>query len=179
MNGEAPFVNFYNGNYGYWGAFNANTAGDRQALGNIGFLPKDSGQDDSLRFHGFSGGIYIVPGPDAVTVTRPYLIGWEKVDLSTTEPFDTQCQYRVLAGGTMYNIAVVGNLPDNANQITNGLQATYAGGVVGIWQYDKTGLWHRYHIDQDTTSDPWTRSPGNADWKIEKLCLPSYNPLGV
>lgn len=76
----------------------------------------------------------------------------------------------------MYYVSLVGNTYDNLNNTTNALQVTYAGGVVGIWQYDKTGLWHRNRVDTDTTNDPWIRNAGTGDWSIEKSCLPSYNP---
>lgn len=76
----------------------------------------------------------------------------------------------------MYYMTIVGDVLDNTNNITNGIQVTYAGGVVGIWQYDKTGLWHRNRVDMDTTNDPWIRNAGTYNWTIEKSCLPSYNP---
>lgn len=92
-----PSIGFYNGNYGYYGAFGKTTG--RKAIGDIMLNPKFIGMDDSLNFNGFEGGIKISPGTDANTVlSGSYLIGWEKVNLSDTLPFDNKCQHRVIAG---------------------------------------------------------------------------------
>ena len=169
VSGEVPFVNFYNGNYGYMGAFSASTSVDRHALGSIAFRPKDSSYDDSLRFEGFNGGLYVSPGANAASLSKNYIIGWERVNLTDTVGFDTECTYRVTTNDGFRLTPVI---------TTSGYLGFYADKGVSLSQMlgptfpfvqsnAKNILGHK--VSGDTAY-------GTSVTRIEKFCLPSYNP---
>jgi len=166
----SPFIGFFDGTKKYLGAYDMTGTPPK---GVLNFWPKDMGGDNSLSISGFEGGVKIVPGADNATLTTPYLLGWERVSISDTTPFDVDCQYRFntnIGYRRGYYVEMVDPYRLHIAEDSSWTDSIYGPMLLEISSDSKSVL---RHITPSGLSNP---THGAAVVSLEKLCLPKYNP---
>jgi hypothetical protein len=130
-----------------------------------------------LQLAGFDGGVEISEhsdddGDDAVDRVGAWKLGWVKINIYDTAPFDPDCQYRVRTdhGHTLH--MTVSNAYDLRGYLDDSAYPELGNPVrVQIYSTNKTG-WHNPSTQGSAAN---STAYGTYVTKIEKVCLPSYD----